>query len=341
MNTLFIGGSRHVSRLPADVKKRLDNVISSGHRVIVGDANGADKAVQKYFHDAAYDKVTVFCSGDRYRNNLGQWETHNVYPSKHLGGFHFYAAKDREMAQKADFGLMIWDGKSAGTVLNVLRLVRAGKIVVLFNVPDKRAINIKTMTHWEEFLSQCSPELRHDVRERATPEEWMPGQQSSFLKTPAEKPKPSAPTLADPVTAVEQADIAAPVSAASGSLEAKSSATVAEAALTDSETDQPVHAATTPESIDTPSGDLTALLNKALAESDPGAAVDVLGKLAKTHRMTQVAKDTGLARESLYRSLSTGGNPEFATVLKVLSSLGFRLTANPIVLGENRNEQRR
>ena len=46
MNTLFIGGSRHVSRLPTDVKKRLDNVISSGHRVIVGDANGADKAVQ-------------------------------------------------------------------------------------------------------------------------------------------------------------------------------------------------------------------------------------------------------------------------------------------------------
>lgn len=344
MNTLFIGGSRHVSRLPPDVKKRLDNVISSGHRVIVGDANGADKAIQKYFHDAAYDNVTVFCSGDRYRNNLGRWETHYVYPSENQKGFHFYAAKDREMAKEADFGLMIWDGKSPGTVLNVLRLVRAGKIVVLFNVPDKRAINIKTITHWEEFLSQCSPELLHDVRERATPEEWMQSQQQpSFLETLPEKPKPSAPTVSAPVSAApESADtpvrdladlsIDEPVSP-----EANSS--VKEAVSTHNETDRPVHISATPASIDAPFDDLTTLLNKALAENDPGTVVDVLGKLAKTHRMTQVAKDTGLARESLYRSLSAGGNPEFSTVLKVLSSLGFRLTANPIVPGEKHNNQ--
>jgi probable addiction module antidote protein len=334
MNTLFIGGSRHVSRLPAEVKKRLDNVISSGHRVIVGDANGADKAVQKYLHDAAYDKVTVFCSGDQSRNNLGQWETHNVYPSKHLRGFHFYAAKDREMAQRADFGLMIWDGKSAGTVLNVLRLVRAGKIVVLFDVPEKRAINIKTESHWEEFLGQCSAELRHDVRERATPEEWMPGQQSSFLETPAVKPMALGPTVAvdaqatfEPVDTTPR-DVASPPLQDSVSLEARAPATVVEAAPTNNQIDRPAHATAIPESIETPSDDFATILNKALAESDSGAVVEVLGKLAKTHRMTQVAKDTGLARESLYRSLSTGGNPEFATVLKVFSSLGFRLTAN-------------
>ena len=122
MNTIFIGGSRHVSRLPSEVKKRLDNVVVSGHRVIVGDANGADKAVQKHFHDIHYDKVTVFCSGASPRNNLGTWLTHHVDAPKNAKGFQFYAAKDREMAREADFGLMIWDGKSPGTVLNVLRL---------------------------------------------------------------------------------------------------------------------------------------------------------------------------------------------------------------------------
>lgn len=184
MNTVFVGGSRHVSRLPAEVKARLNNVIKSGHHVIVGDANGADKAVQKHFHDAAYDKVTVFCSGNRFRNNLGHWEIHKVDVPKHTKGFQLYAAKDREMAREADFGLMIWDGKSPGTLLNVLRLMRSGKIAVLFSVPDKGAINFKTEADWEAFLSRCSDELRRDLRERATPDEWQPRRQPSLLDVP-------------------------------------------------------------------------------------------------------------------------------------------------------------
>ena len=173
MNTVFIGGSRHVSRLPSEVKKRLDNVVASGHQVIVGDANGADRAVQKHLMDARYDRVIVFCSGDTPRNNLGSWQIHHVDAPKSAKGFQFYAAKDREMAREADFGLMIWDGKSPGTVLNVLRLVRAGKISVLFNVPEKAALNIKSSDQWEAFLAQCSAQLRLDVKERATPEEWV------------------------------------------------------------------------------------------------------------------------------------------------------------------------
>ena len=45
--------------------------------------------------------------------------------------------------------------------------------------------------------------------------------------------------------------------------------------------------------------------------------------------MSQVARETGLARESLYRSLDPKGNPEFTTVLKVLSSIGLRLEGKP------------
>jgi probable addiction module antidote protein len=45
--------------------------------------------------------------------------------------------------------------------------------------------------------------------------------------------------------------------------------------------------------------------------------------------MTQLARDTGLSRESLYTALSGEGNPEFATVMKVVKALGFRLHAEP------------
>ena len=46
--------------------------------------------------------------------------------------------------------------------------------------------------------------------------------------------------------------------------------------------------------------------------------------------MTELARDTGLSRESLYRALSGEGNPEFVTVMKVVTALGFRLHAEPV-----------
>ncbi|WP_084536829.1 addiction module antidote protein [Azospirillum halopraeferens] len=55
--------------------------------------------------------------------------------------------------------------------------------------------------------------------------------------------------------------------------------------------------------------------------------VDALGNMARARGMTHVAKETGPARESLYRSLGADGNPEFATVLKVISAAGLRLEA--------------
>jgi probable addiction module antidote protein len=56
------------------------------------------------------------------------------------------------------------------------------------------------------------------------------------------------------------------------------------------------------------------------------AVVNLLGSFAKARGMATVAKQTGLSRESLYRSLSSDGNPEFSTILKVIDSLGLRLS---------------
>lgn len=82
--------------------------------------------------------------------------------------------------------------------------------------------------------------------------------------------------------------------------------------------------------------DVVAYLNVALEEGDLPLIVAALGDVARARRMTIVARDAGLARESLYRSLSANGNPEFGTVLKVMRALGLRLQAAgvPVADGE-------
>jgi hypothetical protein len=167
VTAIFIGGSRQVLRLPAEVQQRLDNVVARGHPVVIGDAVGADKAVQRHLLERGYGAVTVYCSGGTPRNNLGNWRTHPV-DAPDARGFPFHAAKDREMAREADFGLMIWDGRSPGAVLNVMRLALAGKIAVLFNVTEQEVINIRTWEAWTTFISACSHEVQSAVKDRAT-----------------------------------------------------------------------------------------------------------------------------------------------------------------------------
>jgi hypothetical protein len=184
VSTVFIGGSRNVPRLSPQAQERLTNVVQVGAEVIVGDANGVDKAVQRFLSEHEYRRVTVFCSGEECRNNIGHWQTRHVDAPKNAKGFDFYAAKDRVMALEADYGLMIWDGKSAGTILNILRLLRAGRKAVLINSPEKTATNFKTLADWARFFSSCPPDFRDDICKRATPAEWLsfePPRQTSFL----------------------------------------------------------------------------------------------------------------------------------------------------------------
>ena len=72
---------------------------------------------------------------------------------------------------------------------------------------------------------------------------------------------------------------------------------------------------------------MAAYLEAALEDGDPVLVAAALGDIARAKGMTQIARETGLGRESLYKALSAEGNPEFATVLKVLRSLGLRLHA--------------
>ncbi len=75
--------------------------------------------------------------------------------------------------------------------------------------------------------------------------------------------------------------------------------------------------------------DMAAYLQAALAEGDPALVVHALGNIARARGMSQIACQTGLRRESLYKALSPDGNPEFATILKVVLALGLELRAEP------------
>lgn len=72
-----------------------------------------------------------------------------------------------------------------------------------------------------------------------------------------------------------------------------------------------------------------AYLQAALDDGDPAVITAALGDIARAMGMTELARQTGRGRESLYKSLSRDGNPEFVTVLQVIEALGLRLRAVP------------
>ncbi len=69
-------------------------------------------------------------------------------------------------------------------------------------------------------------------------------------------------------------------------------------------------------------------MNVVLEENDPALLASALGEIARARGMTQLAKDTGLSRESLYKGLSGDRIPSAETLLKVIHALGFKLSVS-------------
>ena len=77
---------------------------------------------------------------------------------------------------------------------------------------------------------------------------------------------------------------------------------------------------------------IAAYLTEALESDDPRMIAKALGAVARARGgMAQLARDTGIAREALYRALSENGNPELGTALKVMHALGVKLSATVVV----------
>jgi len=147
MAMIFMGGSRDIFELPPPAIERIGAIVATEHGVLIGDAPGADAEMQGLLVGYNYDHVGVFHAGAAPRNNLGDWAAYHIPPPDGSKGFAVHSAKDREMARRADFGLMVWDDASPGTV---------------HTVPD-----------WRAVLQHAGSDVRQAVEARMTADERL------------------------------------------------------------------------------------------------------------------------------------------------------------------------
>lgn len=163
---VFIAGSMNIKHLDPKVKERIDNIVAQDFEVVVGDADGADTSIQQYLFNYGVTKTTVFCSGERPRNNVGHWPVQRVDTTHAQGSRAFFTAKDIRMAELADIGLMIWDTKSTGTLSNVIELLARKKKSVVFVNKAKVFKNIASVEQLEDLISFMSEHAKKKADEK-------------------------------------------------------------------------------------------------------------------------------------------------------------------------------
>jgi len=163
MKKVFFGGSRRLGKLNKAIKERADNIISTGYLALIGDANGADRAMQKYLAEKSYKHVLIFCAGNICRNNIGRWETKFVPVNRAQKDFQYYSIRDKKISDEADYGFMVWDGKSKGTLNNIINIiVERRKLVLVYFCPKRKFFTLKSNSDIAELLSFCQ---RQDLKQ--------------------------------------------------------------------------------------------------------------------------------------------------------------------------------
>lgn len=173
MKKVFIGGSRTLSRLNRKVTQTLDSLIEKGFTILIGDANGADKTVQNYLASNKYNNVIIYCMQNRCRNNLGSWQMRHIETSLKNNGYQFYSIKDFEMAKEADYGFMLWDSKSKGTLNNIINLIKELKPVVVYFSPTKALFKINNRSDLVKLLEKCDRSSLDRFEKDLKVSEWL------------------------------------------------------------------------------------------------------------------------------------------------------------------------
>lgn len=154
---VFIAGARKISKLDKNTLKKLQSILNSGADILVGDANGVDKAIQQYFSDNLCNDVYVYATNGIARNNVGSWQIVNVETKQQRKDFSFYTIKDKKMASDCDYGFMIWNGESKGTLNNMVNLTMLDKKVLVYFMPENIFYMINSYNGLGKFvLSKCN-----------------------------------------------------------------------------------------------------------------------------------------------------------------------------------------
>lgn len=145
---VFIGGSIGINYLDNNVTNELYKYMNGELEILIGDAYGIDSLVQRYLNEHNYRNVTVFASNGRARNNIGGWKVEKIKVPSGVFGRDFYTYKDCAMTAACDFAFMVWNGKSQGTLNNILRLINANKGV---NVCLSEKRKMKSVNSYKDY----------------------------------------------------------------------------------------------------------------------------------------------------------------------------------------------
>lgn len=105
----------------------------------------------------------VYAMKGKPRNNVGNWKIVNIEPVGNSTGFNYYVIKDLKMAEDADYGFMIWNGKSKGTLNNTVNLIGKNKITLVYFIPEKKYYTISNFNDLDDLIKKCDDNVKDMV----------------------------------------------------------------------------------------------------------------------------------------------------------------------------------
>ena len=161
---VFISGSISIKSLKDDITV-IEQIVEAGDTILIGDAFGVDRAVQQYLAEQNYRSVIVYFSGEKLRNNIGNWQTKQIPNPENLTGRNQYQLKDKAMADDCDSAVMFWDCKSKGTKQNMEYMDDIGKhyrVSVADSVDEIDSVDFLSCFKFNSIHIPCSVSLIDD-----------------------------------------------------------------------------------------------------------------------------------------------------------------------------------
>ena len=135
---VFLGGSKCIGRLPDKVVTLIDELMEKREHFIIGDCHGMDLAFQTYLESKHYPHVTIYCSGEKCRFNVGDWPEKHICVPDGIEGYKFYRVKDYALMKDCDAALLVYETRALATRSYIYYLKRLGKPIFAFDLERDR-----------------------------------------------------------------------------------------------------------------------------------------------------------------------------------------------------------
>lgn len=142
---VFISGSLSIKVLPKETEETIDKIMNKNVEILVGDAPGIDKLIQKYCFKKKYDRITIYYVGNKTRNLENEtFATKKVNISdEDKTEKAKQSRKDIKMTKDSTYSFVIWDEKSSGSYANIMRSLEENKYVKVYLASSNKYIHSK------------------------------------------------------------------------------------------------------------------------------------------------------------------------------------------------------